>query len=140
MPDETDARAISPAVSRLLAWFRLFFASGELGSSIGPGLTDLTTSASRMDAPTSTRSAIEIRLGRKEMVSRWLVRGHRRSHRNGHERNSVMVRLRNAVLVFALAAGLAGCSSGHWSIAKLSIWHCDTCDDFPARLMGRTTR
>jgi hypothetical protein len=48
-----------------------------------------------------------------------------------------MVRLRNALIVFALATGLAGCSSPHqWSIANLSIWHCDTCDDFPAPAYG----
>ena len=48
-----------------------------------------------------------------------------------------MVRLRNAVMVFVLATGLTGCSSGHWpSIAHWSIWHCDSCDDFPTPAYG----
>ena len=48
-----------------------------------------------------------------------------------------MVRLRNALMVFTLATGLAGCSSPHqWSIANISIWHCDTCDDFPSPAYG----
>jgi hypothetical protein len=48
-----------------------------------------------------------------------------------------MVRLRNAVMVFSLATALAGCSSPHqWSIAQISIWHCDTCDDFPSPAYG----
>ena len=48
-----------------------------------------------------------------------------------------MVRLRNAVMVVMLATGLAGCASGHWpSIAHFSIWHCDSCDDFPTPAYG----
>ncbi len=48
-----------------------------------------------------------------------------------------MVRLRNAVMVFALAGGLAGCSAPHnWNIAHISIWHCDSCDDFPSPSNG----
>jgi len=50
-----------------------------------------------------------------------------------------MVRFRNAVLAFLLATGLTGCSAfhgggnwfGHWS-----IFHCDTCDDFPLPAYG----
>jgi hypothetical protein len=48
-----------------------------------------------------------------------------------------MVRLRNVAAVFMLATGLAGCASGHWpSIAHFSIWHCDSCDDFPTPAYG----
>jgi hypothetical protein len=48
-----------------------------------------------------------------------------------------MVRLRNLVIVAVMATGLAGCASGHWpSIANFSIWHCDSCDDFPMPAYG----
>ena len=48
-----------------------------------------------------------------------------------------MVRLRNAVMVFAVAVALAGCSTPHnWNIAHISIWHCDSCDDFPSPANG----
>lgn len=42
-----------------------------------------------------------------------------------------MVRLRNVVMVFVLATGLAGCSFAHWS-----PFHCDSCDDFPMPAYG----
>jgi hypothetical protein len=42
-----------------------------------------------------------------------------------------MVRLRNVVMGIVLCTGLAGCSFAHWS-----IWHCDTCDDFPTPAYG----
>jgi hypothetical protein len=49
-----------------------------------------------------------------------------------------MVRLRNVVMVFVLATGLAGCSFAHWSpnIAHWSPFHCDSCDDFPMPAYG----
>jgi hypothetical protein len=47
-----------------------------------------------------------------------------------------MVRLRNAVMGLVLCTGLAGCSSAHQGIAHWSIWHCDTCDDFPMPAYG----
>jgi hypothetical protein len=114
--------------------------SAQFDSSIEADLTDLTTSASEMrerDAPESTSSAIVNSSCRTKIVSLWSMHGHRRSHPYGQERISVMVRLRNAVMVVMLATGLAGCASGHWpSIAHFSIWHCDTCDDFPTPAYG----
>jgi len=47
-----------------------------------------------------------------------------------------MVRLRNALMIVALAAGAFGCA--HWGgshgidYAHLSIFHCSECDDFPS--------
>jgi hypothetical protein len=50
-----------------------------------------------------------------------------------------MVRLRNALMAFVLASGLTGCSAFHgggdW-MARWSIFHCDSCDDFPAPAYG----
>jgi hypothetical protein len=50
-----------------------------------------------------------------------------------------MVRLRNALMAFVLATGLTGCSAFHgggdW-MARWSIFHCDSCDDFPAPAYG----
>jgi hypothetical protein len=53
-----------------------------------------------------------------------------------------MVRLRNAMLALMMATGLTGCSAlsalhggGDW-MARWSIFHCDTCDDFPAPTYG----
>jgi hypothetical protein len=37
-----------------------------------------------------------------------------------------MVRFRGAIIAVILSAGLSGCSYSHWS-----IFHCDSCDDFP---------
>jgi len=42
-----------------------------------------------------------------------------------------MVRLRNAVMAMALGAGVMGCSFAHYS-----LFHCDTCDDFPTPAYG----
>ncbi len=47
-----------------------------------------------------------------------------------------MVRLRNALLIVALAAGVFGCAHGDgshrpWDYAHFSIFHCSECDDFP---------
>ena len=47
-----------------------------------------------------------------------------------------MVRLRNAVMAFVLATGLTGCTLENFTVANLSIWHCDSCDDFPAPAYG----
>jgi hypothetical protein len=53
-----------------------------------------------------------------------------------------MVRLRNVLIGFVLATGLTGCSAlqawhdgGDW-MARWSIFHCDSCDDFPAPANG----
>jgi hypothetical protein len=50
-----------------------------------------------------------------------------------------MVRLRNALMAFVLATGLTGCSAFHgggdW-MSRWSIFHCDSCDDFPAPAYG----
>jgi hypothetical protein len=50
-----------------------------------------------------------------------------------------MVRFRNAVIAFALATGMTGCSAfhgeGNW-LGRWSIFHCDSCDDFPAPAYG----
>ena len=53
-----------------------------------------------------------------------------------------MVRLRNVLMGFVLATGLTGCSSlqawhdgGDW-MSHWSIFHCDSCDDFPAPAYG----
>jgi len=42
-----------------------------------------------------------------------------------------MARLRNAVMAMVLGTGVLGCSFAHWS-----LFHCDTCDDFPAPAYG----
>jgi hypothetical protein len=47
-----------------------------------------------------------------------------------------MVRLRNVVMAALVATGLAGCSFSHPSIAHWSIFHCDSCDDFPTPAYG----
>jgi hypothetical protein len=51
-----------------------------------------------------------------------------------------MVRLRHALLVFALAAGAFGCAHGGGShghdYAHWSIFHCSQCDDFPMPAYG----
>lgn len=50
-----------------------------------------------------------------------------------------MVRLRNAVMACVLASGMMGCSvfhgDGNW-VGRWSLFHCDTCDDFPAPAYG----
>jgi hypothetical protein len=50
-----------------------------------------------------------------------------------------MVRLRNAVMAIVLATGMTGCAAlhgeGNW-FAHWSIFHCDSCDDFPAPSYG----
>ena len=50
-----------------------------------------------------------------------------------------MVRLRNVLMGFVLATGLTGCSGlhggGDW-MSRWSIFHCDSCDDFPAPAYG----
>lgn len=50
-----------------------------------------------------------------------------------------MVRLRNALMIVALAAGGFGCanmgSSGH-DYAHWSLFHCSQCDDFPTPAYG----
>ena len=53
-----------------------------------------------------------------------------------------MVRLRNVLMGFVLATGLTGCSAlqawhegGDW-MSRWSIFHCDSCDDFPAPAYG----
>jgi hypothetical protein len=50
-----------------------------------------------------------------------------------------MVRLRNAVMACVLASGMTGCSvfhgDGNW-VGRWSLFHCDTCDDFPAPAYG----
>ena len=35
-----------------------------------------------------------------------------------------------------LGTGLTGCSFAHSGQRELSIWHCDTCDDFPSPAYG----
>jgi hypothetical protein len=51
-----------------------------------------------------------------------------------------MVRLRNAVMMVAMAAGAFGCAHGSGSpgrdYAHWSIFHCSQCDDFPAPAYG----
>jgi hypothetical protein len=51
-----------------------------------------------------------------------------------------MVRLRNALVIVAMAAGAFGCAhwggSGHNDYAHWSIFHCSQCDDFPAPTYG----
>ena len=42
-----------------------------------------------------------------------------------------MVRLRNALMAVVLGTGLAGCT-----FAQGSLFHCDSCDDFPAPAYG----
>ena len=73
------------------------------------------------------------------MVIRRLVDGHRRLDRKRQERNSAMVRFRNAVIALVLASGMTGCSAihgtGNW-VGHWSIFHCDSCDDFPAPAYG----
>jgi hypothetical protein len=50
-----------------------------------------------------------------------------------------MVRFRNAVMALVLATGMTGCSAfhgdGNW-LGRWSIFHCDSCDDFPAPAYG----
>ena len=45
-----------------------------------------------------------------------------------------MARLRNAVMAVALGAGMTGCS--HLTYSRISIFHCDACDDFPTPAYG----
>jgi hypothetical protein len=47
-----------------------------------------------------------------------------------------MVRLRNAVMAVALGTGVMGCAFSNFNIARISIWHCDECDDFPMPAYG----
>jgi hypothetical protein len=51
-----------------------------------------------------------------------------------------MVRLRNAVMIVAMAAGAFGCANGSGTTgrgyAHWSIFHCSQCDDFPAPAYG----
>jgi hypothetical protein len=48
-----------------------------------------------------------------------------------------MVRLRNALMIVALAAGAFGCAhlGGH-TYEHWSPWHCSECDDFPTPAYG----
>jgi hypothetical protein len=51
-----------------------------------------------------------------------------------------MVRLRNALMIVAMAAGAFGCAHGSGAsgrdYAHWSIFHCSQCDDFPAPAYG----
>ena len=50
-----------------------------------------------------------------------------------------MVRLRNALMAVALAAGVVGCAhmSGPWTTFEhWSLFHCSQCDDFPTPAYG----
>ncbi len=105
---------------------------GRFNRSNDIGVGNARLRCAGIDSPGDRNSSC-----RTKIVSLWSMHGHRRSHPYGQERISVMVRLRNAVMVVMLATGLAGCASGHWpSIAHFSIWHCDTCDDFPTPAYG----
>jgi hypothetical protein len=55
------------------------------------------------------------------------------------ERISAMVRLRNGAVAIVLSASLSGCSFAHYSpfpFAHYSLFHCDSCDDFPTPAYG----
>jgi hypothetical protein len=54
----------------------------------------------------------------------------------GTERTSAMVRLRTSLAALVLSAGASGCSFAHNSLAHYSLFHCDSCDDFPTPAYG----
>jgi hypothetical protein len=47
-----------------------------------------------------------------------------------------MVRLRNVMVAVVLGTGVTGCGTSHFNIARISIWHCSECDDFPMPAYG----
>jgi hypothetical protein len=66
-----------------------------------------------------------------------VVKADERSDGTDRERNSAMARLpklarlRNLAISLVLGASAAGCAHGNWTYARLSLFHCDECDDFP---------